>query len=186
MKAKLWIGTALAAVSLGLTACTHESPNAIYMPDMVYSPALKAQEEGAQRLPPKGTIPRGYHALRFAREDDEGGKELTNPLPRTHVNLRRGQEVFNIYCIVCHGAYGEGDGTVVPRFPRPPSLQSDKIRAWSDGQIVHIISKGRNLMPSYSTQIAPQDRWAVAHYLRALHRAKHPTPEDLKAAGLTH
>lgn len=170
---------------LAFSGCTHEKPNMIFMPDMVYSPAVKAQEQGALRAPPAGTVPRGgLTAMRFAREDDEGGKELTNPFPRTRENLQRGQAVFNVYCIVCHGAYGEGDGSIVPRYPRPPSLQTEKIRGWSDGQIVHIISKGRNLMPSYATQIAPADRWAVANYIRALQRAKHPTPEDIKAAGL--
>lgn len=180
-RARIAAGVAL----LALSACTHENPNAIYMPDMVYSPAIKAQEDGSHRVPPKGTVSRdGVKTMRFARTDDEGGKELTSPIPRTRANLQRGQVVYNTYCIVCHGQYGEGDGTIVPRFPRPPSLQTDKIRGWSDGQIVHIISQGRNLMPSYASQIAPVDRWAVAHYLRALHRAKHPTPEDLKAAGL--
>jgi mono/diheme cytochrome c family protein len=36
-------------------------------------------------------------------------------------------------------------------------------------------------MPSYASQIAMNDRWAIIHYIRALQRAKHPTPEDVKA-----
>lgn len=174
-----------AVVMLLFGACTHKEPNVIYMPDMVYSPALKAQEEGGMRLPPKGTIPRGFSAIKFSGQGDEAGKNLVNPLKRTKANLVRGQQVFNTYCMACHGAYGEGDGTVVPRFPRPPTLQSDKIKGWTDGQLVHIITVGRNLMPSYASQIRQEDRWAVAHYIRALHRAKNPTPEDLKAAGMT-
>ena len=73
-----------------------------------------------------------------------------------------------------------GDGSIVPKFPRPPSLQSDKVRQWADGRIFHTITIGQNLMPSYATQISAGDRWAIIHYVRALQRAKHPTAEDLK------
>ncbi len=154
------------------------------MADMVYSPAIKAQEDEGMRLPPAGTIPRGFTQLKFASHSDEEGRGLPNPLKRSRDNLVRGQKVYNTYCIVCHGKYGEGDGSVVPRFPRPPSLQSEKIRAWADGQFVHIMTHGRNLMPSYASQIDEKDRWAVAHFIRALHRAKNPTAEDLKLVGM--
>jgi hypothetical protein len=35
-------------------------------------------------------------------------------------------------------------------------------------------------MPSYASQIQAEDRWAAILYVRALQRAAHPTPEDLK------
>lgn len=163
-----------------LTGCTHEQPGFIYMPDMVYSPALKAQEEGSMRVPPAGTIPRGFTPYKQT-DPVVAGKELKNPLRATRTVLYRGQKVFNTYCLVCHGPYGEGDGPVAPKFGRPPSLQ-ERPMTWPDGQIFHTITKGQNLMPSYATQIQPQDRWAIVHYIRALQRAKHPTPEDLKVA----
>jgi mono/diheme cytochrome c family protein len=173
---------AMVAMGIALGACQHEEPNVIYMPDMVYSPALKAQEIGSMRLPVKGTVPRDYEPYPY-RDVETAGRELKNPLQPTQTVLRRGKEVYNTYCIVCHGAYGEGDGTVVPKFPRPPTLQSDKIRNYADGSIYHVVTMGQNLMPSYASQVSPGDRWATIHYLRALQRAKHPTPDDLKAAG---
>ena len=66
--------------------------------------------------------------------------------------------------------------------PRPPSLQSEKIRDYKDGQIFHIISMGQNTMPSYAEKLNPEERWQVIHYIRALYRAKHPSAEDLKKA----
>lgn len=159
-----------------------ESNNMIYMPDMVYSPALKAQQVGV-RLPVKGTVPRGFKPYSFAGNPEGAGKELKNPLRRTSDVMARGQMVFNTYCMVCHGPAGEGDGSIIPKFPRPPSLQSDKVRAWPDGRIYHVISTGQNLMPGYASQITQGDRWAAVHYVRALQRAKHPTAEDVKAAG---
>lgn len=169
----------------GLGACTHSEPNFIYMPDMVYSPAFKAQKEGSMRTPVKGTVPRGFVPYGYsltAESAEAAGRELKNPLPAKKDVFLRGQAMFNTYCIVCHGPTGMGDGTIVPKFPRPPSLQSDKVRGWTDGRIYHTITLGQNLMPSYASQIASGDRWAIIHYLRVLHRAQHPTPEDLKMA----
>ncbi|MEN9722055.1 MAG: hypothetical protein RJB38_41 [Pseudomonadota bacterium] len=166
-----------------LSGCKHSKPNFIFMPDMYYSPALKAQEEGAMRTPVKGTVPRGFAPYQYAVENNEElGAKLVNPLPRTKANLLRGQKQFNTYCIVCHGAYGEGDGSVVPKMPRPPTLQSEKVQKWQDGRIFHVITAGQNVMPSYASQISQEDRWAIVHYLRALQRAKHPSEADLKAA----
>jgi mono/diheme cytochrome c family protein len=168
-------------LALGLSGCKHEEPNTIYMPDMVYTPALKAQKEGSMRLPVKGTVPRDFEPYHYT-DVEAAGKGLKNPLQPTMTVLNRGKSIYNTYCIVCHGPNGEGDGYIVPKFPRPPSLQSDKIRNYPDGSIYHVISMGQNLMPSYASQIAPGDRWAAILYIRALQRAKHPTAEDLKAA----
>ena len=169
----LWVGA----------GCTkHEQPNFIYMPDMVYSPAFKAQQEGAMRLPVEGTIPRGFEPYAYDKDPEAAGREMKNPIRRTKLALLHGQKLFNTYCIVCHGPAGEGDGYIVPKFPRPPSLQSDKVMNWSDGRIYHVISMGQNLMPSYASQIAASDRWDIIHYVRAIQRSKHPTPEDLKVA----
>src|SRR5690606_31486201 len=111
---------------------------------------------------------------------EEAGKTYQNPLRRTAAVLERGRHVYNQTCIVCHGPGGEGNGTIVPKFPRPPSLLSDKIRNYPDGSIYFIISHGQNLMSSYASQIMPEDRWAIVHYIRALARAKNPTTNDLK------
>ena len=163
-----------------LTGCTHEKPNVIYMPDMVYSPALKAQQPDSMRMPVKGTVSREFEPYPYSTDPEAAGRELFNPLKSTQPTLVRGKALYNIYCIVCHGAEGMGDGSIVPKFPRPPSLQSDKVRGWSDGRIFHTITMGQNLMPSYASQISSGDRWAIIHYVRALQRSKHPTPEDLK------
>lgn len=178
----LWSLLVVSAL-IALSGCRHEQPNMIYMPDMVYSPAFSAQQEGAMRMPVKGTIPRGFQPYPYTREQgEEAGKNLKNPLKPTAAVLARGEHVFKTHCLVCHGPNGEGDGSIVPKFPRPLSLQSEKARGYTDGRIYHIITTGQNLMPSYASQIVSGDRWAAIHYVRALQKSKHPTPEDLKFA----
>ncbi|MGZ3687113.1 MAG: c-type cytochrome [Bdellovibrionota bacterium] len=182
MKKSIALGALSLVLALGMSACRHEEPNVIYMPDMVYSPAYKAQKEGVMLAPVAGTIPRDYVPFAYAKDEEGASRDLKNPVRPVKDVLVRGQAVFNTYCIVCHGPAGEGDGYIVPKFPRPPSLQSDKIRAWTDGHLYWIVTAGRNLMPSYASQISTGDRWALIHYVRALQRSKHPSQEDLKAA----
>src|SRR2546425_5256596 len=185
-----------ASVALVLAAgCSHrkEEPALEYMPNMAYSPAIKAQNEdpmhpgmSAMRPPVPGTVPRGFTPYRYGVEDSLAAqRDLVNPLPRTAAVLERGERVFMTYCVVCHGPKGDGQGYIVPKFPMPPSLLSQKVTGWSDGRIYHVITRGQNLMPNYASQILPEDRWSVIHYVRVLERAANPLPQDLAVAGLS-
>jgi len=110
------------------------------------------------------------------------GARLKNPHRPTVKNMTRGKERFDVFCTPCHGAAGEGDGpaTGQDRFPAPPSLHTKDARAYKDGTVFHIITTGLGMMPGYSNQLEPSERWDVISYIRALQRAKNPKPEDLK------
>lgn len=184
VKTSLVTSLVLAVLGMTLGGCgwiKHSSPNFIYMPDMVYSPAIKAGEPEAIRAPVAGTVPRGFQPYPYGKDEIAKAGDLRNPLRRTQAVLERGQKMYNTYCIVCHGPTGLGNGSVVPKYPAPPSLQSDKIREYPDGKIYHVITRGQNLMWSYANQVDPTDRWAIIHYIRVLQRAAKPTAEDLKA-----
>ncbi len=184
--AGLKISTLALGISFGLSGCVkHSKPNMTYMPEMAYSPALKAQEEGAMRVPVKGTIPRDFKPYAYFEKGIEAaGQELKNPVAFNRANLLRGQTVYNAQCKACHGEDGQGGGTIVPKFQRPPSLHSEKIRGYSDGQIFHVVTVGQNIMPSYAGQVSVDDRWAVVNYIRVLQRSQAPTEQDLKSAGI--
>ena len=190
----LAVGALAALAASLLTGCSHrkETPAMEYMPNMAYSPAVKAQNEdpmhpgmAAMRAPVPGTVPRGFTPYRYRSEDSLlAQRDLVNPLPKTADVLGRGQRVYMTYCVVCHGPQGDGQGYIVPKFPMPPSLLSTKVSQWADGRIFHVVTRGQNLMPNYASQILPEDRWAVIHYVRALERSAHPGPQDLRAAGI--
>jgi mono/diheme cytochrome c family protein len=83
--------------------------------------------------------------------------------------LERGRERFNIYCSVCHGQTGDGDGMVVRRgFRRPPTYHSDRLRQSADGYFFDVITTGFGAMVSYANRIDVEDRWAIVAYIRAL------------------
>jgi len=151
-----------------------------YMPDMAHSPAVKAQER-PMFLPAAGTVPRDWETYPYAPGDTlKAAAELVNPLPMTLDVLEAGRKSYNTFCVVCHGARGDGHGYIVPKFPQPPSLLTDRVRNWPDGRIFHVTSRGQQTMPSYAFQLDPAQRWAVVNYVRVLERAARPTVQDLE------
>ena len=139
-----------------------------------------------ERLPVPGTVPRGVAIYPLSGKDSEtierAGEMLINPTERTVDNLERGRTLFNIYCYPCHGETGLGDGPVVgpDRYPAPTSQHTDDVKNYRDGSIFHIITVGKEKMPGYAEQIRPRDRWLIVNYIRVLHRALDPKPEDLE------
>jgi len=127
----------------------------------------------SMRVPPEGTVPRNYKPYLYDPNDfNTPAKELDNPLKPTKQVLERGQKQYNIYCAVCHGNQGHGDGPVSPRFSNIPPLagKNSNVLNWEDGRFFHIITVGRARMKPYAAQILPEDRWAIIHYIRLLQK----------------
>lgn len=102
------------------------------------------------------------------------------PVPVTKELIDRGQERFNIYCIVCHGPVGNGDGMIVRRgFPKPPTYHDDRLRNAPVGHFFDVISNGWGKMNGYAYQVQPADRWAIIAYIRTLQVSQNPE-ETLK------
>jgi mono/diheme cytochrome c family protein len=111
------------------------------------------------------------------------------PLPVTRALLDRGRERFTIYCSLCHGQLGHGDGVVVQRgFTRPPTYHDDRLRSAPPGYFFDVITHGYGSMPDYAPQIHAHDRWAIVAYLRALQFSQHAPlgelPEPVQKAAL--
>src|ERR1043165_4153698 len=104
------------------------------------------------------------------------------PFPVTMEVLKRGQERFNIYCSPCHGLSGMGNGMIVQRgFSHPPSYHQDRLRNAPIGHFVDVITNGYGQMYSYAYRVKPQDRWAIAAYIRALQLSQNASVNDLPA-----
>jgi mono/diheme cytochrome c family protein len=101
------------------------------------------------------------------------------PFPITREVLERGQGRYTIYCAVCHGALGHGDGKIVERgFTRPPAYYVPRLRQAPDGYFFEVITNGLGAMPDHAAQIPPEDRWAIVAYVRVLQRS-HRRYDDL-------
>lgn len=106
--------------------------------------------------------------------DDEQLMDLRRKL------MERGRERYDIYCSVCHGRTGEGDGIVVRRgFRRPPSFHTDRLRTTAAGHFFDVMTHGFGAMSSYANRIEARDRWAIVAYIRALQLSQNAKPEDV-------
>ncbi|MGO4524342.1 cytochrome c [Microvirga sp. 2MCAF35] len=124
---------------------------------------------------PPGAIARGTAAREAALAPP--GPEVTREL------LARGEERFRAFCAPCHGASGRGDGTIVSRgFPAPPSYHEERLRSLAPEQIVQVITHGKGRMFPYADRILPEERWAIAHYVKDLQARGTGSPFDQEAA----
>ena len=90
-------------------------------------------------------------------------------------SVHRGSQVYNIYCISCHGATGTGDGPIAKRgFPPPPPLPTGKSVQMKDGQLFHILTSGQGSMSSMAAQLTRDRRWDVINYVRSIQQSATP------------
>lgn len=84
--------------------------------------------------------------------------------------IRRGAGHFATGCAPCHGAPGEKQSQVVLSMtPHPPSL-TEKVPTWEDRELFWILQEGVKYsgMPSWPTQVRPDEVWSVVAFLRQL------------------
>ncbi|HAR65333.1 MAG TPA: hypothetical protein DCR55_03870 [Lentisphaeria bacterium] len=96
--------------------------------------------------------------------------------------LERGRERYGIYCSVCHGEAGHGDGIITTKGPMmPTSYHTAGSRARPNGELFNIITNGseNENMGGYAHQVAVEDRWAIVAYIRALQRSQHARLDDV-------
>ena len=118
-------------------------------------------------------------ALTSGKQD--GAVVAAFPITVDSATVARGQHVFTIYCVPCHGAAADGKGIVSGYFnPKPANLISDTLRLQPVGHFFDVITNGKGIMLSYSSRIAPADRWAVIAYIRAMQINK-DTPLEVPA-----
>ncbi len=166
--------------------------------DMWHQPKLKAQSENrffadgkTDRTPVANTV-----AVGNLRQDEVfyTGKQNNRPvsqmpMPVTPELLKRGQQQYNAFCAPCHGKSGDGQGMIAQRGlalrRQPASYHTDRLRGMPVGYFYDVITNGYGVMYSYASRIAPEDRWAIAAYIRVLQQSQYTrvnelTPEDLR------
>jgi mono/diheme cytochrome c family protein len=161
-------------------------------PDMENQPKAKPLSESdfftngtnARQLPPHTVIqgkPRDNAA--FYTGLTNGTYVTALPMKLTPELLNRGRERFEAICAECHDRTGSGNGMVVQRgFPQPPSFHVDRLRNAPIGHFYDVITNGYGVMYSYATRVTPEDRWAIAAYIRALQLSHNAKPSDVDPA----
>ena len=143
-----------------------------------------ANKQTAQ-LPPEGTTPVGFDRVVEEYPNTLEGYNaastgLKNPVPVTATSLAEGRALYRNMCSHCHGATGNGDGSIIKldKFPPPPSYSTGNssrggaMSALTDGKIFHTITYGVNLMGPHRTQLSPTERWKIVMYVHELQKAQ--------------
>lgn len=171
---------AIVVVASFVTSCKKDSaPNYQFFPNMYESVGYETYgsyeifpNQQQALLPVTGTIARGFKPF-----DIDGSTEgydyakanLTSPLDSTKVEYEKGKELYDIYCGICHGNKGDGQGNLVKRekILGIPSYD-DAGRNINEGSIYHTIYHGKNAMGSYANQLREEERWQVVAYVLKL------------------
>ncbi len=114
-----------------------------------------------------------------------GSSGYPNPARISAALLARGRERFDIDCAPCHGRAGDGQGMIARRgFPSPPSYHGERLRDAPDSHFYDVITQGYGVMYPYADRVAPEDRWAITAYIRALQLSQHAPAAMLDARQL--
>ena len=177
----------LLALGFTLSACTcsggKNRTDFELFHDMIKQQNIKPQEGDESgtfmRLPPENSRARNKKYYPYKGDPLRAEKNLKNPYADmlTAEMIGTGKRQYEKACIYCHGADGggadgEGAGKIGQKMIiKPPSLLTDKVIAYSDGRIYHIIHEGQGLMGSHRKQVqGEKQRWALVNYVRMLQK----------------
>lgn len=187
---------ALLLISTVMLSCrgqNSEKPPVHPNMNMDFQDRFNAQEENpffadgrAMRTPVEGTVARGQLRNDSALYEgvDENGEFINEiPFELTESFLYDGKEQYEIYCQVCHGGTGNGQGVIMTGgygyVPAPTFHRADSY-AMPDGEFYSAITDGIRNMPSYASQIKVEDRWAIVAYVRALQRSQNVPESEME------
>lgn len=91
---------------------------------------------------------------------------LKNPIPLNEKTLAEGKEYYARYCQHCHGEAGKGDGLVAKQYKGVPVYSA--LPPLNDGHVFHVITYGKGRMWPHGSQMTPEERWKIVHYVQKL------------------
>lgn len=98
---------------------------------------------------------------------------VTNPFPISKAGLEKAKPLYDVYCGICHGEKGDGQGWLVTmpnaKYPAAPkSFIIDEMINAGNGRYYFAIMYGKNVMGAYADKLSYEERWQVIHYIRSL------------------
>lgn len=170
----------LVVIITSLFSCQNKrKPNYQFFPNMYEPVGYEAYGEydvfpnkQEALVPPEGTIARGHSLYSYANTNDgynSALKNLKSDLSSSEIDLKRGKELYEIYCGICHGNKGAGQGKLVKR-EKILGVPSYADRPITTGSIYHVIYYGKNSMGSYANLLNEEERWQVTAYVEALRK----------------
>jgi len=135
--------------------------------DMIQTQRVMPGEMNFAMAP--GSLPRTGGQLYYSKEQRDAAALRKNPYPATPESIKKGADLYVVYCTPCHGVSGKGDGLVATKFVAPADLTRIELhKARTDGYWQSYLSVGGAVMPSYGESLSAEERWHVVNYIRTL------------------
>lgn len=178
--------------------------------ERAYEYAIPMKLEAAVVLTDAEKIRRAVGAPRYNPADPAQPKVYVTEFPFAidTAALKRGQDRYTIFCAVCHGPLGNGQGKIWERgYLNPTSFHTHKVdpkeatvsnpqglgisrgySLWGHtvpmdqapvGYYFEVVTKGYGGMPSYAAQVPAIDRWKIIAYIRVLEMSQGADPAKL-------
>lgn len=103
------------------------------------------------------------------------------PIDASNELMAQGQEKYEIFCAICHGSAGDGNGVTKPYGVLAANYHDDRLRGEADGYLFDVISNGKGLMYGMKDRLSPEERWAIVLYVRALQLSQNASADALSA-----
>jgi len=88
--------------------------------------------------------------------------KLKNPLAGNPAALKKGGNLFNTYCTICHGSGGKGNGPQAAGLNiKPKDLTAESVKKESDGAVFWKISNGNPPMIAWKYTLSEKQRWEL-------------------------
>ena len=177
IKLRIHFGLFLGIVILTQSCFDPSKPNYQYFPNMYESLGYETYADSdafnngiEAQIPVENTVSRGWAPYDYPDTNDgyENAKiNLLSPIQTNDVNLNTGKELYGIYCAVCHGNKGDGQGILMRR-EKFLGIPSYKDRDITPGSIYHVLMYGKNAMGSHAAQVNAKERWQIAQHVMLL------------------
>ena len=139
--------------------------------DMMNQPSIKPQE-GVMTPFPARSIPVMGIPTKVANREE--AKDLVNPIPVTAASLKKGRNLFRIYCAACHGLTGKADSPVSNKIGAIDLTDDYVQKTLTEGWVWGTATFGSYVMPAYgvpgeqggSNDLSVEERWHVVNYVK--------------------
>lgn len=105
---------------------------------------------------------------------DMAARILKNPVALDSAGkvIEQGKHLYLGFCAPCHGVNGQGDGKVGEQYKGVPNYSVGRYKTLSEGHIFHVITHGKGRMWPHKSQLSPEERWKVVHYVQKLQKGE--------------
>ncbi|MBK6935827.1 MAG: c-type cytochrome [Chitinophagaceae bacterium] len=80
--------------------------------------------------------------------------KLKNPVPSDEASVASGKELYNYFCLSCHGNDGKGSGKRAYKLNNTPTdFTTESFQSQSDGALLYKIYSGHSEMPGFKKRI---------------------------------